>query len=397
MKLVQFQEAAADYSGSFVDKNSISWNINLHHVKPDHDDVKRLYIERDGFSVELVPSKGLSVRDVFYKGKPMFWEPPMEKIYSPSEVRLNEPMLIDGVLTPGMSWLRYFSAHIEMLGLLNWGMPTGGMGLHGNASNIPVNNLTVESGHEGVTVSGSFEIFDADGITLHNHSGKNVKPLFRVEKTVTILENRPGIYLKDRVTNLSDSETVPQWGYHVQLRPEEGAEYLIPGKIIEERFGGDVPDNHRIWTPAGVPEIREEKGFIYKKLMTSHPFPEELSSSEGVTSLLLYRDGSGIAVSFTRPAYLQSWFSCGGADGTNFMIPGGSGGEAQKLLLKNWDGVGPEFGNTALDADGNTDPENPPAVLKPGESLDIEILAEFTGRETSSEIKKGINFYCCNN
>ena len=381
---------SSNYSRIFTDTEGSDFKINLIHHKNDPPTVNRLYVQRDNFSVELIPSKGLSVRDVFLDNQPMFWNPPLESIADPESVRLNGPMLIDGELVDGMSWLKYFSAHIEMLGLLNWGMPADGMGLHGNASNIPVKTVSVQTSEKGLTVSGEFLIFDSDSV-----QPQDCQPIFKVEKSVTVLSSRPGIYLHDSITNLTGKTLTPQWGYHIQLHPQPGAEYFIPGKHVEERFGGPVPADYREWKPSAVESMREEKGFIYKGLITSKPFPE--STGDGVTTLLEYTDGTGIAASFTPPPYLQSWFSSGGAKGENFMLPVAEPGKKPKKMLKtNWDGLGPEFGNTSLDRNGNTDPGIPISVIEPGQIKDIEILVEFISADKVTEVKTFIQSNCKN-
>jgi len=67
----------------------------------------------------------------------------------------------------------------------------------------------------------------------------------------------------------------------------------------------------------------------------------------------------------------MSWFSCGGAEDDEFLLPDGS-----KWLHRNWDGVGPEIGASPLDHDGDVDPEVEVSELDPGESTSLNILIE---------------------
>jgi hypothetical protein len=67
----------------------------------------------------------------------------------------------------------------------------------------------------------------------------------------------------------------------------------------------------------------------------------------------------------------MSWFSCGGADSDEFLMPDGS-----KWLHRNWHGVGPEIGASALDHDGDVDPNAVVNELAPSESTVLNIVVE---------------------
>lgn len=51
------------------------------------------------------------------------------------------------------------------------------------------------------------------------------------------------------------------------------------------------------------------------------------------------------------------------------MLPDDTGSGLMKVFEKSWNGIGPEFGISALDHDGNVDPGIGRTSLEPGESF----------------------------
>jgi len=348
-------------------------SARLSHVSGDPDSVYRLYIEREGCSIELCPSKGLSVRDTTLSGKQIFWDAPLPNLPNPEEIDLAGEMVIDGTPLPGYTWVAYFAAHVEMLGLKNWGMAMNTPGkelhcLHGNASMIPIEELTVELSNGGAVIQGSFFIRDANGCWPPS----DLPPLFKVTKRIVLPPDRDTLLLSDTIENVSDKTLFPDWGYHVQLRPEPRCRFTIPSESALPRGGGNLPDDYQIWHEAPDPPKREEKGFIHKGNRYEGRFPD---GSPGCETLLTYSDGSGIRCLLPPSPYVMSWFSCGGADDDEFLWPDGS-----KWLHRNWDGVGPEIGASSLDHDGDTDPGVIVEELKPGETTVLNILIEPLGK-----------------
>ena len=344
-------------------------SARLSHAPGDPDSVYRLYIEREGCSVELCPSKGLSVRDTTLSERQIFWDAPLPNLPDPLDINLAGDMLINDNPMPGSTWVAYFAAHVEMLGLKNWGMAcksdeTELLCLHGNASMIPIKELTVELSNGGAVIQGSFFIRDANGCWPPS----GLPPLFKVTKRIELLPGRNSLLLTDTIKNVSDKALFPDWGYHVQLRPEPGCRFTIPSESALPRGGGRLPDDYQLWHEAPNPPKREERGFIHKGIRYAARFPD---GSPGCETLLTYPDGSGIRCLLPPSPYLMSWFSCGGADDDEFLWPDGS-----KWLHRNWDGVGPEIGASSLDHDGNTDPGVTVEELKPGESTLLNILIE---------------------
>ena len=71
-------------------------------------------------------------------------------------------MFINGEQLSGFRWIETFTGGIEMCGLNNWGMPFTDkknktlLSLHGEVSNIPVNNIYVEISGSGLEIIGTF-------------------------------------------------------------------------------------------------------------------------------------------------------------------------------------------------------------------------------------------------
>jgi hypothetical protein len=343
--------------------------VSQKHVSGDPETVYRLYLEREGCSIEICPSKGLSIRDTTLSGKQMFWDSPLPNLPDPEKIDLAGEMLIGGNSMPGTTWVAYFAAHVEMLGLRNWGMSAEDSNgellcLHGNASMIPVQEITVEISGGGCVVEGHFHIHDANS----SWPPPEIPPLFEVTKRIELMPGKDSLLLTDTIKNVSGRKLFPNWGYHVQLRPEPGCKYLIPSEQTAPRGGGILPDDYQIWHPAPEPPKREERGFVHKGIQCNARFPD---GSEGIETILEYPDGNATRCVLPPSPYLMSWFSCGGAEDDEFLWPDGS-----VWLHRNWDGVGPEIGASSLDHDGDVDSEVNVNELSPGETTVLNIMIE---------------------
>ncbi|RKX85598.1 MAG: hypothetical protein DRP58_05600, partial [Spirochaetes bacterium] len=208
---------------------SCDTEYSLKHIEGDPTSVYRFYLTGDNFSLEITPSRGLSVRDFTCRGRQMFWNAPLENLSDPDRIDMKKAMIINGESVKGTRWLEYFASHIEMLGLDNWGVPVEKdgkvMGLHGNASSVPVTEIILEERDDRVVVSGSFYIHDPNEVLEEDNKSSRY---FKVEKAIEFYNERPVLVIKDKITNISGTPRFPDWGYHVQLKPEEGCRYLIP-------------------------------------------------------------------------------------------------------------------------------------------------------------------------
>ncbi len=357
--------------------------VSLEQVEGDPESVFRLYLTRgQDCRVEICPSKGLSVRDTTLKGRQVFWDSPLPNLPDPTDIDLEGTMVVGGHPMPGMTWVEYFAAHVEMLGPVNWGMVTNVAGkkasgwtqplgdddnllcLHGNASMIPITEVTVETVGGGATVEGCFLVRNANG----SWPPSDDTPLFRITKRIELPAGRDVLILADTIENVSNMPLFPDWGYHVQLRPEPGCRLLMPSESAAPRGGGELESDWETWKPAVNPRKREERGYIHKGIRYDEVFQD---GSPAFECRLEYPDGSCTRCLLPPSPYVMSWFSCGGAEDDEFVRPDGS-----KWLHRNWDGVGPEIGTSALDHDGDVDPAIRIGTLAPGEITVINMEIE---------------------
>jgi hypothetical protein len=368
--------------------NEISTNnfeFRMYHKEEDPDNTNRLVVKSSDFQVELLPSKGLSVGQVYKNGKPVFWEPPIG-LPNPDSLDLwSDEILRNGKPAEGFTYLKTFMAGIEFYGLRNWGMPQrqGGVlqPLHGETSNIPIETLQVHIYDERVEAKGSFiyREFNAENGKVWYLNGP---ALCEVTKKIIIHKYNTSLQLFDTIKNVTPHPIVPDWGYHITFKPEDGSRLLVASKKVEERSGSKVPADIETWLPAKDNTVRTETGIIHKNIKVTE---------DGLnTSLLLYPDGRAIGIK-TRPSpYFQTWFCNGGAFTREFIFAD----SGKPVFEKNWDGQGLEFGSSPLDHNGNIDESvQYTGLLEPGKSIFLDTLIEFPVKYELQEIKKEITDY----
>ncbi len=69
-------------------------SARLAHIDGDPDSVFRFYIKRENCSVELCPSKGLSVRDTELSSRQIFWDAPLPNLPNPRDIDLEGTMMM---------------------------------------------------------------------------------------------------------------------------------------------------------------------------------------------------------------------------------------------------------------------------------------------------------------
>jgi hypothetical protein len=349
---------------------------------PDDDpDVRRLNIVWQDGHIELLPTKGLSIGRYNHGNWHPFWEPVVPGILSPERENLLGEVLVHGQPVQGLRWIENFSGCIELLGLSNWGMPrldppSGRVvPLHGEAARIPVEGVTVTAGGRFTVVAASFNVNSQwwrevdDGRPWYQRG----RPDWRITRTVVVDCLQPRLQFVDTLTNISEHKQVPEWGYHVQLRAAPGARLHIPSKRVAVRGSTETPPpDYQTWHPAVDPGQRVERGYVHKGLY-GEPGPFD---TPVITGRAIYRDGPDTLFTLPIAAYTLSWFSCGGRGSLEFAFPETPG---TSRLPTGWDGMGPEFGTSALDHDGDTDPGITHKHIEPGEATRLYFFLERSG------------------
>jgi len=340
------------------------FSISLLHLPEDPVNANRIKISYDNTVIDLLPSKGLSLGQAWIKGKSVFWEAPISLPDTETIDLWSDEVCINGNPAKGFTFLKTLVAGVELYGLSNWGMPVEKdvklQPLHGETSNIPVDEVSCSIEDDCLTISASFDYRTFEG-DMNLPWYQRGEALYKLTKKVILKKGALEIKLEDTIENISNRSLIPDWGYHITFRPEEGARYIVPSKKAEERGGNPLPADIQAWYKAENENVRTETGIIHKQVA--------VAESGLIKSCLIYTDGSTIEVSTTPSPYFQTWFCNGGKGSTEFTTSNG-----ESLLQKNWDGMGIEIGSSPLDHNGNIDKSVAyKSVLQPGEAMKIEI------------------------
>lgn len=352
--------------------------VSLLHHPEDPSSVNRIRATTGEMTVEIFPSKGFAIGQIYIDERPLLWDAPIG-LSDPDTLDLySDEIAINGKPAAGFTFLRNFSAGIEFYGLRNWGMPVREAEkdflhpLHGETSNIPVElcDVTIDHMETGLTATFIYRNMHRDHAGVWYRQGEQ---LYMVERRVVIPREGRRLQLIDRVENISNRPLRPDWGYHVTFRPSRGSRLLVPSASVENRTGEKVPENIELWSPAKDITVREETGIIHKKLAKVAP-----ESAGRTRAVIVHPDQTGARIGFPLTPYFQTWFSRGGAGSHEFT----TFSDMKPLFSKNWDGIGIEFGSSALDHDANTDPSVPAqAFIDPGQSLTIRMDIDFLAGE----------------
>lgn len=369
-------------SGCMFDHGNM--RVKIEHRRGDPEDVYRIVVNAGSTQVEVLPTKGFSIGEAYYNQFPFFWVPPRDHLLSPKKYDINAPFSIRGVERRGLRWVEAFTGGVEMLGLSNWGMAKEEdnvlFGLHGEASNLPIKHCDICFDGDSVSVTGELVIhgWDEDG-----YPAQTREELYLLTKTVTVRASNGSIELRDSIKNISTIARTPDWGYHIQLRPEPLAKLITESKVKENRTKGPLSSTHDIWQPVTSGSPRVEVGTIHKKLRVHRK-----GEHEYVKALLHYPDNRGILVHLPPSPYYQTWLSSGGAGSEEFCYPAEKKGDKPTPLLnRNWDGIGPEIGASSLDNGGRVDPDVKTPILLPGESQVLDLKFEML-MDASCEVNK---------
>jgi len=354
--------------------------ISLYRKEEDAPDVRRVQVSWKDGALHLLPTKGLSIGRYQHGPWNPFWKPVRPGLISPDAENLLGTVLVKGEPVQSLRWLENFAGCVELLGLSNWGMPLPreqdkvALPLHGEASHIPVTSMKISVGQHAVFVQGTFTVNtdwwkEGQSATPWYQRGN---PTWRVDRSILLRLHTPSMEFVDTLTNLARQPRVPDWGYHLQLRAEPGAELRIPSTNVSKRFSGNVERDFKTWKPAQNPAERFERGYIHKGLKVEKS-PLRTPVVQGTAT---YPSGRNTRFVMPAAAYTLSWFSCGGRDSLEFALPESP---KESLLPVAWDGMGPEIGVSSLDHDGDVDPAVSHEPVEPGEAVRLYFRIEEEG------------------
>lgn len=354
-------------SVSEVEHTLGDFHLSVERRAGDAEPVLRIVVHGEGARLELAPSKALALIALSFDGDEVFWDPPFSSLPDPATVDLRRAVAIHGAPVPGSEWLRWFGGGIELLGLDHWGMFDGAeRPLHGNVTLIPVETIEVEKQGGAIAIVGVLEVADPLAV---------IPPLdapryYRVVRRVTLDPAARAVHLTDTITNISTTARTPDWGYHIQFRPEPVCRFEVPADEVyprRKRGSGEAVDLR--WRPARDPAVREERGYVHRGVRYDAAFPD---GTPACGARLTYPGGAAVECLLPPAPYVLAWFSCGGAHDPAFAEPDSH--PPQPLFDRPWDGVGPEIGASDLDHGSDGDPAVNATTLEPGESLTLQIL-----------------------
>lgn len=353
------------------------------------------------FSMEIYPSKCFCVGETILSSKPLFWDIPRTSLPDPGSIDWNEEIMIQGQKKEGFTVVKTLMGGVELYGLQNWGMPKSDSDgktapLHGDLSVIPTEKIEIIISDKGFEIKGVITYYDGNGEETDSWYNRGV-PLYKVAKNIFFSLREPSkLYFLDQITNISTKILTPDWGYHVMLRAESGAKFIIPSREIQNRNSDQqVSEDFELWKAEKTNKSREEKGIIHKKTLIN---PGIIGGKDGIKTLLKYPKNTGISFTIPPTPYLQDWFSAGGGlESVDILIEDSKdahnveNGKYVSVYEKPWNGVGPEFGSSALDHDDNIDSDvKINKQLKPEERLEIGMMAHVLDSEQTMTLEKEI-------
>ncbi len=391
-------DCSIDENNKGISIEHSGYALRLYHDSKDAANVKRLSLSNENMRIELLPSKGLSITEAFCRAQSYFWHPPLTSLPDPDAFNPSDTIYLNGERTEGYGWIRQFTAGVEMLGLKNWGLPRENpesreiMPMHGTASLIPVKTVNVKLAEHYAEISGAFLFREGSGSEDVPWYSRG-KIIFEVVKKIIIQNNGKKVIVKDRIINRSTEKHKADWGYHVQLRPAEGAEYFVPSRKMRNSEKTSASYNHEIWHPSREPGIREQTMNIHKNLLIKEG---ALGKENGIDTLLKYPDGHAILAVIPPAPWIGTWISAGGKGGKEWCYGTADKGHPVSIMENDYDGIGPEFGQSDLFHHDEEEDRFRNADLEPGQRIDIMMIFRMLTSKQARSYEREIREYSKN-
>ncbi len=190
------------------------------------DGVDVLTVTNGDLQVRVVPTRGMSLWDMHYRGERLGWTSPVRGPVHPAWVDLGEPS--------GLGWLDGFNELLVRCGLESNGAPEFAENgrllypLHGRIGNRPAHKIdvSIDAETQTITVVGVVEETRFHFLKL------------RLTSTLTLRAGEKGIGLRDEIMNLSQSPAEMQMLYHINFGEpllDAGSRVLAPVKTVIPR------------------------------------------------------------------------------------------------------------------------------------------------------------------
>jgi len=213
----------------------IPWSVTKSTLKGGRrDGVDLVRLDNGAFSLDIVPTRGMSFRHGHYKGHRVGWTSAV------TDGPVN-PKFVNLMNWGGLGWLEGYDEMLVRCGLENIGSPyqetveapDGSKrdvlyGLHGKIGNIPAHYVAVhyDPATEAITVEGQVD------------ESKPFAPQIRLATTITTTPGSNKVCVRDEYINLRETPSEMQVLYHWNFGPpylEEGARIVAPFKTVLPR------------------------------------------------------------------------------------------------------------------------------------------------------------------
>ena len=201
---------------------SIRWNTLRGGVS---DGVSVVELNNGGFSLSVLPTRGMGIWKGRFHDLPLEWKSPVERPVHPAFVNLQD--------RGGLGWLHGFNELLCRCGLGFMGPPgdDGGekLTLHGRIANVPAHRVEVRVDTIG---EGAIELIGVvDECSMFG-------PRWRLTSTLRLVAGSSRCEIIDEVTNLGGQPQELSLLYHINIgRPflEPVATYAVPCRDIAPR------------------------------------------------------------------------------------------------------------------------------------------------------------------
>lgn len=290
------------------------------------DGVEMLTITNGDLVLRILPTRGMSVWDMAFKGKRLGWKSPVRGPVHPAFVDLGEPS--------GLGWLDGFDELLVRCGLESNGAPefdengTLKYTLHGRIGNKPAHKVTVsiDPDTKEITVVGVVEETRFHFLKL------------RMTTTIKTKAGEKGFRLHDEVENLSESPAEMQMLYHCNFGDpllDAGSRVVAPTKTIVPR-NAHAATGIGNWSSYEAPQAGFEEQVYFFELLANEQGATQamLKNAHGTEGALLKFNKKQLPC-FTvwkNTASLADGFVTGIEPGTNFPNPRSYEGEQGRFV-----------------------------------------------------------------